>query len=101
MFPAYWGSGCQFGPHSKAQVSVSFFALIVPSALITKMSELSPPVRENLNLEKTMLLPSGEKQLEALREYAAQEGYEVLEEVQDPGQSGAMLARPPGARSRA
>src|SRR5918994_724977 len=34
------------------------------------------------------------QQIEALREYAAQEGYEVLEEVQDPGQSGASLARP-------
>jgi site-specific DNA recombinase len=34
------------------------------------------------------------QQLEALREYAAREGYEVLEEVQDPGQSGATLARP-------
>jgi site-specific DNA recombinase len=31
------------------------------------------------------------QQLEALREYAAREGYEVLEEVQDPGQSGASL----------
>src|SRR5215213_4678475 len=29
------------------------------------------------------------QQLEALREYAAREGYEVLEEVVDPGQSGA------------
>src|SRR5918992_938501 len=34
------------------------------------------------------------QQLEALRDYAAREGYEVLEEVSDPGQSGAMLARP-------
>jgi site-specific DNA recombinase len=34
------------------------------------------------------------QQLEALREYAAGEGYEVLEEVQDPGQSGASLERP-------
>ena len=32
--------------------------------------------------------------LEALREYAAREGYEVLEEVQDSGQSGASLERP-------
>jgi site-specific DNA recombinase len=32
--------------------------------------------------------------LEALREYAAREGYEVLEEVVDPGQSGASLERP-------
>jgi site-specific DNA recombinase len=29
-----------------------------------------------------------------LREHAVREGYEVLEEVQDPGQSGGMLARP-------
>src|SRR3954469_7134578 len=34
------------------------------------------------------------QQIEALREYTAREGYEVLEEVQDPGQSGASLARP-------
>jgi hypothetical protein len=31
------------------------------------------------------------QQLEALREYAAREGHEVLEEVVDPGQSGASL----------
>jgi DNA invertase Pin-like site-specific DNA recombinase len=34
------------------------------------------------------------QQIEALQEYAAREGYEVLEEVQDPGQSGASLERP-------
>ena len=34
------------------------------------------------------------QQLEALREYAAREGYEILEEVTDPGQSGATLDRP-------
>jgi len=34
------------------------------------------------------------QQLETLREYAATEGYEVLEEVTDPGQSGASLERP-------
>src|ERR687894_725953 len=34
------------------------------------------------------------QQMEALREYAAREGYEVLEEVADPGQSGASLERP-------
>jgi site-specific DNA recombinase len=34
------------------------------------------------------------QQLEALREYAAREGYEILEEVTDPGQSGASLERP-------
>ena len=34
------------------------------------------------------------QQLEALREYAAREGYEILEEVEDPGQSGASLERP-------
>src|SRR5215217_6543578 len=34
------------------------------------------------------------QQLEALREYAAHEGYEVLEEVTDPGQSGASFERP-------
>ena len=34
------------------------------------------------------------QQLEALREYAACEGYEILEEVSDPGQSGASLERP-------
>ena len=34
------------------------------------------------------------QQLEALREYAAREGYEILEEVVDPGESGASLERP-------
>ena len=34
------------------------------------------------------------QQLETLREYASREGYEVLEEVSDPGQSGASLERP-------
>jgi site-specific DNA recombinase len=34
------------------------------------------------------------QQLEALREYAAREGFQVLEEVSDPGQSGASLERP-------
>jgi site-specific DNA recombinase len=34
------------------------------------------------------------QQLEALREHAAKVGYEVLEEVSDPGQSGASLERP-------
>jgi site-specific DNA recombinase len=34
------------------------------------------------------------QQMEALREYANREGYEVLEEVSDPGQSGASLERP-------
>jgi site-specific DNA recombinase len=34
------------------------------------------------------------QQMEALRAYAAREGYEVLEEVVDAGQSGASLERP-------
>jgi len=34
------------------------------------------------------------QQIEALRDYAAREGFEVLEEVSDPGQSGASLERP-------
>jgi len=34
------------------------------------------------------------QQIEALRNYAGREGYEVLEEVSDPGQSGASLERP-------
>ncbi len=34
------------------------------------------------------------QQLEALRIYAAEEGYEVVEEITDPGQSGASLDRP-------
>ena len=34
------------------------------------------------------------QQLEALRAYCEHEGYEVLEEVADPGQSGASLERP-------
>src|SRR5215213_4947000 len=34
------------------------------------------------------------QQIEALREYVGREGYEVLEEIVDPGQSGASLERP-------
>ncbi len=34
------------------------------------------------------------QQLEALRAYTVREGYEILEEIQDPGQSGASLERP-------
>ena len=34
------------------------------------------------------------QQLEALKEYALREGYEVWEEVTDPGQSGGSLERP-------
>src|SRR4051794_23757313 len=34
------------------------------------------------------------QQIEALRAYAVHEGYKVLEEVTDPGQSGASLERP-------
>ena len=34
------------------------------------------------------------QQLEALRAYAAREGLAVLEEVADPGHSGASLERP-------
>jgi site-specific DNA recombinase len=34
------------------------------------------------------------QQIEPLRDHAAREGYEVLEEVQDAGQSGASLERP-------
>jgi site-specific DNA recombinase len=34
------------------------------------------------------------QQIEALRAHATREGYEVLEEVSDPGQSGASLERP-------
>jgi site-specific DNA recombinase len=34
------------------------------------------------------------QQIEALRDYAAGEGYKILEEVKDPGQSGASLERP-------
>src|SRR5215208_7326754 len=40
------------------------------------------------------------QQLEALREYAARESYEVLEEIVDPGQSGASLERPGMDRAR-
>jgi site-specific DNA recombinase len=40
------------------------------------------------------------QQIEALRVYAAHEGYEVLEEVVDPGQSGASLERPGMDRMR-
>ena len=34
------------------------------------------------------------QQMETLREYAEREGYKVVEEVTDPGQSGASLERP-------
>ncbi len=34
------------------------------------------------------------QQIEVLKEFCAREGYEVLEEVTDPGQSGATLERP-------
>jgi site-specific DNA recombinase len=34
------------------------------------------------------------QQIEALRDYAAREGYETIEEVQDAGQSGTSLERP-------
>src|SRR5829696_355848 len=34
------------------------------------------------------------QQIEALRAYATSEGFEILEEVTDPGQSGATLERP-------
>ncbi len=34
------------------------------------------------------------QQIEALRQYAAQEGYEIVEEVVDAGRSGATLVRP-------
>ena len=34
------------------------------------------------------------QQLEVLREYAARQGYEVVEEVADPGESGVSLQRP-------
>jgi site-specific DNA recombinase len=40
------------------------------------------------------------QQIEALRAYAAREGYEILEEVSDPGQSGASLERPGMERVR-
>jgi predicted site-specific integrase-resolvase len=40
------------------------------------------------------------QQLEALRVYCEREGYEVLEEVSDPGQSGASLERPGKDRVR-
>jgi site-specific DNA recombinase len=40
------------------------------------------------------------QQLEALRAHCEREGYEVLEEVSDPGQSGASLERPGMDRAR-
>jgi DNA invertase Pin-like site-specific DNA recombinase len=39
-------------------------------------------------------LVSLSQQIEALRAYAAREGYEVLEEAKDPGQSEASLEHP-------
>ncbi len=41
-----------------------------------------------------MWRPSPCQQLEALRAYAAREGYELVAEVVDPGQSGASFERP-------
>ena len=41
-----------------------------------------------------------EQQLERLREYAAEQGYEVLEECRDPGYSGSSLERPGMNRMR-
>jgi DNA invertase Pin-like site-specific DNA recombinase len=38
------------------------------------------------------------QQMEALREYANREGYEVVEEITDPGESGASLAARYGSR---
>jgi site-specific DNA recombinase len=35
-----------------------------------------------------------------LRDYAARKGYEIIEEVSDPGQSGASLERPGMDRAR-
>ena len=40
------------------------------------------------------------QQLEALRSYAASEGYEVVEECEDPGYSGTFLDRPDLDRAR-
>lgn len=40
------------------------------------------------------------QQIEALREYAAREGHEVIEEIVDPGRSGATLVRPGMDRMR-
>ena len=40
------------------------------------------------------------QQIEALRAYAAREGYEVIEEVSDPGYSGLFLDRPGLDRAR-
>ncbi len=34
------------------------------------------------------------QQMEALKAYVTREGYEIVEEVSDPGQSGASLERP-------
>ena len=34
------------------------------------------------------------QQLEALRKYAAREGYEIIDEITDPGRTGATLDRP-------
>jgi site-specific DNA recombinase len=36
------------------------------------------------------------QRIEALRDYAAREGYGVLEEIEDAGQSGASLRGPAG-----
>ena len=52
------------------------------------------PLRPRLHRRAGKERFSVAQQIEALRSYANREGYEVLEEVQDPGQSGASLERP-------
>lgn len=51
-------------------------------------------LRPRLPVEQAKSGYSLAQQIEALRAYVVREGYEVLEEVTDPGQSGASLERP-------
>src|SRR5215213_2796240 len=59
-----------------------------------------PQARTSRTLRSRLHRGAGQKWLlsgpttRSLREHAAREGYEVLEGVEDPGQSGASLARP-------
>jgi site-specific DNA recombinase len=57
----------------------------VPRAILYARVSSKGQARDGFSLEQ---------QLERLREYAAEQGYEVLEEITDPGYSGTVLERP-------
>jgi site-specific DNA recombinase len=67
------------------------YALLGCSEIVTKRAILYARVSTDEQARSGYSLA---QQMEALREYAVREGYEVLEKVVDPGQSGASLERP-------